>query len=87
MTSRRPSAWLRTLPVSPTCGGQGWTRWRSSFRDDGADEGATGSATLLGALVAAGIPVAEFREDEGGLEQLFLQLTAPSDGEPVEQAT
>jgi ABC-2 type transport system ATP-binding protein len=55
---------------------------------DGAEDGgAAGSATLLGALVAAGIPVAEFREDDGGLEQLFLQLTASTDGEPVEHAT
>jgi ABC-2 type transport system ATP-binding protein len=44
------------------------------------------AATLLGALVAAGIPVADFREDDGDLEQLFLQLTAPADGEPMEQA-
>jgi ABC-2 type transport system ATP-binding protein len=35
------------------------------------------AAGLLGALVAAGVPVADFREDDGGLEQLFLQLTAP----------
>jgi ABC-2 type transport system ATP-binding protein len=55
---------------------------------DGAEDGgAAGSATLLSALVAAGIPVAEFRADDGGLEQLFLQLTAPTDGEPVEHAT
>ena len=44
------------------------------------------AAALLGALVAAGIPVVEFREDDGGLEQLFLQLTAPTASEPVEQA-
>ena len=44
--------------------------------DDGID-----AAALLGALVAAGVPVADFREDvregDGGLEHLFLQLTAP----------
>ncbi len=37
----------------------------------------TDAATLLGALVAAGVRVADFRDDEGGLEQLFLKLTAP----------
>jgi ABC-2 type transport system ATP-binding protein len=53
----------------------------------GPDGSATiDAATLLGALVAAGIPVADFREDGGGLEQVFLQLTAPADGEPMEQA-
>jgi ABC-2 type transport system ATP-binding protein len=40
-----------------------------------ADDG-TDAATLLGALVAAGVPVADFREDDGGLEQVFLKLTA-----------
>jgi ABC-2 type transport system ATP-binding protein len=57
---------------------------------EAADAATAGSTTLLGALVAAGIPVAEFREDDGGLEQLFLQLTAPAasepTNEPVEQA-
>ena len=48
------------------------------------DEG-TDPATLLGALVAAGIPVADFREDSGDLEQLYLQLTAPAPAEPAEQ--
>jgi ABC-2 type transport system ATP-binding protein len=51
-----------------------------------SDEGID-AATLLGALVTAGIPVAEFREDDGGLEHLFLLLTDPGSGqlaEPVE---
>jgi ABC-2 type transport system ATP-binding protein len=52
----------------------------------GPGDGATDAATLLGALIAAGIPVVDFREDDGGLEQLFLELTAPAPGEPVEQA-
>ena len=43
------------------------------------------AASLLGALVAVGIPVVDFREDDNGLEQLFLQLTEPSTAEPVEQ--
>jgi ABC-2 type transport system ATP-binding protein len=51
--------------------------------DDGID-----AATLLGALVAAGIPVADFRadvrEDDGGLEHLFLQLTAPGPSQPLD---
>jgi ABC-2 type transport system ATP-binding protein len=57
---------------------------------DAVEATAGDPATLLGALVAAGIPVTEFREDDGGLEQLFLQLTAPAGdqpaNEPVEQA-
>ena len=52
----------------------------------GPDDETVDAATLLGALIAAGIPVVDFREDDGGLEQLFLQLTAPSPGEPMEQA-
>ena len=51
------------------------------------DDAEIGAATLLGALIAAGIAVVDFREDDGGLEQLFLELTAPAPGEPVEQAT
>jgi ABC-2 type transport system ATP-binding protein len=69
----------------------------SSVRRSGADtleielageaaEETIDPATLLGALVAAGIPVVDFREDDAGLEQLFLQLTAPVPGGPVEQA-
>jgi ABC-2 type transport system ATP-binding protein len=53
---------------------------------DGTGDETTNAAALLGALVAAGIPVVDFREDDGGLEQLFLQLTAPTAAEPVEQA-
>ena len=53
---------------------------------DGTGDETTDAAALLGALVAAGIPVVDFREDDGGLEQLFLQLTATTAAEPVEQA-
>jgi ABC-2 type transport system ATP-binding protein len=38
----------------------------------------TDAATLLRGLVSSGIPVADFRTDDGGLEQLFLQLTEPA---------
>jgi ABC-2 type transport system ATP-binding protein len=41
------------------------------------------AADLLRALVVAGIPVVDFRMAEGGLEQLFLHLTAPASGGPV----
>lgn len=40
------------------------------------------SADLLRSLVIAGVAVADFREGEGGLEELFLQLTAP-ESQPV----
>jgi ABC-2 type transport system ATP-binding protein len=53
----------------------------------GPDGAEIGAATLLSALIAAGIAVVDFREDDGGLEQLFLELTAPAAGEPVEQTT
>ena len=43
----------------------------------GADEAGADAATLLRALIVAGIPVVDFRTDDGGLEQLFLHLTAP----------
>ncbi len=51
----------------------------------GPDDEPMDAASLLGALVAVGIPVVDFREDDNGLEQLFLQLTEPSSAEPVEQ--
>jgi ABC-2 type transport system ATP-binding protein len=52
----------------------------------GPDDEPMDAARVLGALVAAGVPVVDFREDDNGLEQLFLQLTEPSTAEPVEQA-
>jgi len=44
------------------------------------------SATLLAALVAAGIPVVEWRVEGAGLEDLFLQLTANGAGGEGEAA-
>ena len=49
----------------------------------GSEGGGTDAASLLRALVTAGLPVTDFRTDEGGLEQLFLQLTAPPKATPV----
>ncbi len=49
----------------------------------GSEGGGTDAASLLKALVTAGLPVTDFRTDEGGLEQLFLQLTAPPKAAPV----
>jgi ABC-2 type transport system ATP-binding protein len=43
----------------------------------GAENASTDAATLLRALIVAGVPVVDFRIDDGGLEQLFLHLTAP----------
>ena len=54
---------------------------------DGSEDSEIGAATVLSALIAAGIAVVDFREEDGGLEQLFLELTAPAPGEPAEQAT
>jgi ABC-2 type transport system ATP-binding protein len=53
---------------------------------DATDRVTADPATLLSALVAAGIPVTEFREDDGGLEQLFLQMTAPAPDQPANEA-
>lgn len=64
----------------------------SNIRRTGSDtleiEATIDAADLLGALVAAGVPVAEFKEaslteDGPGLEELFLQLT---DGGAMETA-
>ena len=49
----------------------------------GSEGGGTDASSLLRALVTAGLPVTDFRTDEGGLEQLFLQLTAPPKATPV----
>jgi ABC-2 type transport system ATP-binding protein len=53
------------------------------FAGAGTDEASADAATLLRALVMAGIQVADFRTDEGGLEQVFLHLTAPEAKAPA----
>ncbi|HXW80595.1 MAG TPA: ABC transporter ATP-binding protein [Acidimicrobiales bacterium] len=45
--------------------------------ETGRENASNDAAALLRALVVAGIQVVDFRTDEGGLEQLFLNLTAP----------
>jgi ABC-2 type transport system ATP-binding protein len=45
----------------------------------GGPAGELDAVSLLSALVHAGVRVAEFRRDEGDLEDLFIRLTAPSE--------
>ena len=57
-----------------------------SHGGQGPDGGGLDAPALLRALVWAGVEVADFRQDEGGLEELFLQLTSADidDREAVE---
>jgi ABC-2 type transport system ATP-binding protein len=59
---------------------------RTGTTENGTRSEAADAATLLRALVAAGVPVADFRTDEGGLEQMFLHLTAPTTAAPLAAA-
>jgi hypothetical protein len=46
----------------------------------GAEGNVFDGAALLSALVRAGVAVADFRQDDGSLEELFLELTSTQAG-------
>ena len=48
-----------------------------SHGGEGHDGDGLAAPALLRALVWAGVEVADFRQEDGGLEELFLQLTSP----------
>jgi ABC-2 type transport system ATP-binding protein len=55
-----------------------------SHSGQSSDDAGPGAAALLRSLVLAGVAVTDFRQDDGDLEQLFLQLTGPGEGVPGE---